>query len=77
MKRLQRMLTLIAFLYILYHMYTFGIGALNGTLLVMCFISFYLEVMRERRRRRTCVRSRPKRRRKRIRSIDEINLLER
>ena len=51
MKRLQRMLTLIAFLYILYHMYTFGIGALNGTLLVMCFISFYLEVMRERRQK--------------------------
>lgn len=51
MKRLQRALTLIAFIYILYHMYTFGVGALNGTLLVMCFISFYLEVMRERRQK--------------------------
>ncbi len=51
MKRLQRALTLIAFFYILYHMYTFGIGALNGTLLVMCCISFYLEVVRERRQK--------------------------
>ncbi|KAF1683070.1 hypothetical protein [Veillonella sp. R32] len=50
MASLQRALLVVAFLYILYHIYSYGVTTTNMIAIVLLVLSFFLEVTRKSRR---------------------------
>ncbi len=75
MVTLNRMLSMMAFLYIVWHMITNGIGLLNVSLAILFFFSLYMEYRRTKREKEAEVEKKEKQARKQERKAEKKNNL--